>query len=60
MSKHSKVTRYALIGTGARAFMFSDVLLKIYKRVWTISRCGLWTSLANKNQEDARGVLLLL
>jgi predicted dehydrogenase len=31
MSKHSKVTRYALVGTGARAFMFSDALLKIYK-----------------------------
>jgi predicted dehydrogenase len=31
MSKHSKVTRYALVGTGARAFMFSEALLKIYK-----------------------------
>jgi predicted dehydrogenase len=31
MSNHSKVTRYALVGTGARAFMFSDALLRIYK-----------------------------
>jgi predicted dehydrogenase len=32
MSRHSKVTRYALVGTGARAFMFGDALLKTYKQ----------------------------
>ena len=31
MSKHPKVTRYALVGTGSRAFMFSDAMLKPYK-----------------------------
>jgi len=31
MSKNPKVTRYALVGTGSRAFMFSDALLKIYQ-----------------------------
>jgi len=32
MSTRSKVTRYALVGAGARSFMFSEALLKIYKR----------------------------
>jgi predicted dehydrogenase len=32
MSNHLKITRYALVGTGARAFMFSDALLKTYQR----------------------------
>jgi predicted dehydrogenase len=32
MNTHSKVTRYALVGAGARSFMFSDALLDIYKR----------------------------
>jgi predicted dehydrogenase len=31
MSTDSKFTRYALVGTGARSFMFSEALLKIYK-----------------------------
>jgi predicted dehydrogenase len=31
MNTHSKVTRYALVGAGARSFMFSDALLDIYK-----------------------------
>jgi predicted dehydrogenase len=32
MNTHSKVIRYALVGAGARSFMFSDALLDIYKR----------------------------
>ena len=31
MSIHSKVTRYGLVGAGARSFMFSDALLDIYQ-----------------------------
>ncbi|HSZ76655.1 MAG TPA: Gfo/Idh/MocA family oxidoreductase [Chthoniobacterales bacterium] len=32
MSASSKVTRYALVGAGARSFMFSEALLKTYRR----------------------------
>ena len=32
MSTSSKVTRYALVGAGARSFMFSEALLKNYRR----------------------------
>jgi predicted dehydrogenase len=32
MRTSSKVTRYALVGAGARSFMFSEALLKTYKR----------------------------
>jgi hypothetical protein len=32
MSTSSKVTRYALVGAGARSFMFSEALLKTYRR----------------------------
>jgi predicted dehydrogenase len=32
MSTSSKLTRYALVGAGARSFMFSEALLRTYKR----------------------------
>jgi predicted dehydrogenase len=32
MAQSSKITRYALVGTGARSFMFSDAILNLYKR----------------------------
>ncbi len=32
MANSSKPTRYALVGTGARSFMFSDAILNLHKR----------------------------
>jgi len=32
MASSSKITRYALVGTGARSFMFSDAILNLHKQ----------------------------
>ena len=45
MSTASKVTRYALIGAGARSFMFSEALLKTYKRTSSL------VAIADVNQQ---------
>jgi predicted dehydrogenase len=36
MSTSSNLTRYALVGAGARSFMFSEALLKIYKQTCSL------------------------
>ncbi len=56
MSTSAKQTRYALVGTGARSFMFSDALLKTYQRTSTLAAiCDVNRQRMNfHNQEYAR------
>src|SRR6476620_5000155 len=56
MSSSSKHTRYALVGAGARSFMFSEALLKTYQRTSSlVAICDVNRQRMNfHNQEYAR------